>query len=405
MLFTHRLSGLSRPERPELRILFCGSDAFSIASLVALHEYANLRESSIASIDVVTKTDKLTGRGLKHLTSPPIKRTALYRELPLHQIDTFTGWSPPNLFPDPPNGSHGINLVIAVSFGLLVPPRILRSCQYGGLNVHPSLLPDLPGAAPIQWAILNGYQKTGISVQTLHPSKFDGGTVLSQKEVLIDDWQSCSDETLGQQLAPVGAHMLVDAIKDGLYLTEAVPSRKALQSGALVSLAPRITTKMAQVDFQGQDGEMILRMSRVMPRLWAEVPLGPEKANRRVHETKNVRLVLGNGIGRVESALPQEVQDYIGNLPPGLPFAVRPSSREMDNTGALLYDSLYVKAADGDLLVINYMTVEGRPVEGAFTAAVKTGLFLDLVNMAGNDIFVFHQKLCPTQNEATQVVS
>jgi methionyl-tRNA formyltransferase len=61
-----------------------------------------------------------------------------------------------------------------------VPPRILQKLKYGGLNVHPSLLPDLRGAAPIEHAILSGRNYTGVSVQTLHPLHFDHGVVLAQ---------------------------------------------------------------------------------------------------------------------------------------------------------------------------------------------------------------------------------
>lgn len=67
----------------------------------------------------------------------PIKNIAIAElDLPVHQIDTFTGWEPPR-----PNDEN-INLIIAVSFGLLVPPRILNVAKYGGLNVHPSMLPE-----------------------------------------------------------------------------------------------------------------------------------------------------------------------------------------------------------------------------------------------------------------------
>lgn len=72
----------------------------------------------------------------------PIKAVAKELRLPIHEISTFTGWQPPVY------GNEHISLVIAVSFGLLVPPRILNLAQYGGLNVHPSLLPayDISGS-------------------------------------------------------------------------------------------------------------------------------------------------------------------------------------------------------------------------------------------------------------------
>lgn len=69
----------------------------------------------------------------------PIKDAARELSLPVHEIDTFTGWSPP-IYPGSPQ--EVINLIIAVSFGLFVPPRILGAAKYGGLNLHPSLLPE-----------------------------------------------------------------------------------------------------------------------------------------------------------------------------------------------------------------------------------------------------------------------
>lgn len=135
-----------------LRILFCGSDDFSITSLQALYNEARQESDFIKSIDVVCRPGKRTGRGLKTLReglirrllllllrSPqavPIKRAAEQLQLPVHEIDTFTGWKPPIV------SNHEFNLVIAVSFGLLIPPRILQAAKFGGLNVHPSLLPE-----------------------------------------------------------------------------------------------------------------------------------------------------------------------------------------------------------------------------------------------------------------------
>ncbi|KAM0715344.1 hypothetical protein Q7P37_008842 [Cladosporium fusiforme] len=121
-----------------LRVLFCGADAFSIDSLRALNELKQRRPEKIASIDVVCRSDKRVGRGLKKIQEVPIKPLTTSLSLPLHQIDTFTGWQPPT----PPN------LIITVSFGLLVPSRLLHAATYGGINIHPSLLPDLRGPAP-----------------------------------------------------------------------------------------------------------------------------------------------------------------------------------------------------------------------------------------------------------------
>ena len=89
---------------------FAGTDEFSIESLEALHNESK-KTDQIRSIDVLTKKDKPIGRGSKRVYAAPIKQTAIDLKLPLHQIDTFTGWTPPD-----------VNLVIAVSFGIARPP-------------------------------------------------------------------------------------------------------------------------------------------------------------------------------------------------------------------------------------------------------------------------------------------
>jgi len=124
----------SKVSKP-LRVLFCGSDDFSCESLRALHQEQQDNSELIASIDVMCRPGKKSGRGMTQIRDVPIKAVAKELGLTIHERDTFTGWE----LPRPQNES--INLIIAVSFGLFVPPRILKSSEYGGLNVHPSLLP------------------------------------------------------------------------------------------------------------------------------------------------------------------------------------------------------------------------------------------------------------------------
>lgn len=198
----------SHTPSPPLRILFCGSDEFSAASLQALHAEQKRDPSLIESISVLVRPPKPTGRGYKVLRHLPLELTASELDLPLHHRDTFTGWTPP----------CNPNLIIAVSFGLFVPPRVLRGAHYGGLNVHPSLLPDLYGAAPLHWALLLGRKRTGVTVQTLSESGFDRGRILAQTEGDgIEIPQGVSVVGLRDLLAPVGAEMLVDVLRKGLY--------------------------------------------------------------------------------------------------------------------------------------------------------------------------------------------
>ncbi|KAJ4388258.1 Methionyl-tRNA formyltransferase, partial [Neurospora sp. IMI 360204] len=119
-----------------LRILFCGSDVFSCYSLKALHAEHKANPGLIKSIDVMVRPGKAVGRGYKEIRQVPIQNLAEELSLSIHVRDTFTGWS----LPQTPDGEP-INLIVAVSFGLFVPPRCLNQAKYGGLNVHPSLLP------------------------------------------------------------------------------------------------------------------------------------------------------------------------------------------------------------------------------------------------------------------------
>jgi len=380
------------PHAP-LRILFCGADSFSIASLKALHEESKSPSSNILSIDVVTKKDKLSGRGLKRYRSPPIKATAQDLGLRLHQIDSFTQWSPPKYeAQECPN----INLVIAVSFGLLIPPRIINNSHYGGLNVHPSMLPDLPGAAPVQWSIMFGRRYTGVSIQTLHPTKFDEGVVLSQTPspgLVIPDPDSITAAELRDRLAPVGAEMLVQAIRDRLY----VPPHKAVKRKEPslplgIFKAPRITTEMKAVDFQTMTRLVITRRNRAIPKLWAigetREQTSPER--RIIFEPEGLRTIR-------MSFEHNAMKLAVDQIPAGVPFTIVHKSESIRSKAP---QPLLIKAANrdstaNDLRVVEVarITVAGSPPTAAAQAAAKAGMFKDPVEIEDMLLYRFHGPL------------
>ncbi|CAN9137145.1 unnamed protein product [Alternaria alternata] len=267
-----RYSSTTVPARTSepLRILFCGSDNFSIASLRAVADAKRHVPKLIESIDVVHRPAKPTGRGLKKLREVPIKQVATEElNLPTHVIDTFTGWTPPN----------PIDVVIAVSFGLLVPPRILNYAQYGGLNVHPSLLPDLRGPAPIEHAILKRRQYTGVSVQTLHPRHFDQGAILAQTpmpghEISLSRDTPDMARVVEQQLATAGAEMLVDVLKQRKF----VPPREDVgwyaHSNGPIDHAPKITKQDRYVDFEKHTAADVIAKWNALGDLWCLLPTG-----------------------------------------------------------------------------------------------------------------------------------
>ncbi|KAF2742480.1 methionyl-tRNA formyltransferase [Sporormia fimetaria CBS 119925] len=252
-----------------LSILFCGSDEFSIASLRALHQAQQLDRNLIRSIEVVHRPAKRTGRGLKVVREVPIKRIAT-RELALvtHEVDTFTGWTPPSAF----------DIVIAVSFGRLVPPRILNAAQYGGLNVHPSLLPDLRGPAPIHHTLLKKRARTGVTVQTLHPEHFDHGTILGQTPPPgIDVPEGATTDQLVKQLGALGGEMLVSVLKAGAFVPPVKDAGWYGASGGPVEHAEKISSSHRAVDFGTATADDILTRHRVLGDLWCLLPRTGER--------------------------------------------------------------------------------------------------------------------------------
>ncbi|QDS76324.1 hypothetical protein FKW77_002561 [Venturia effusa] len=249
-----------------LRVLFCGSDDFSVASLEALNKERLAKSSAdIESIDVVCRPGKPTGAGLKVIRHLPIRETAQQLELPLHEIDTFTGWQPP----------AGINLIIAVSFGLFVPPRILSGAKYGGLNIHPSMLPDLRGPAPIHWTILLDRKHTGVTLQTLHPQKIDHGTILAQTvSPGIPYSRDATTQDLISFMATKGANLLVKGLRDRVWestkpIVHSEASILQITDGKGIAHAPKITPEDRHISsWDNMDAATILRKDRALGDLW-----------------------------------------------------------------------------------------------------------------------------------------
>ena len=183
-----------------------------------------------------------------------------------------------------------------MSFGLLVPPRLLRAATYGGLNVHPSLLPkypsllpsrppsictslltfsfstdSFPGPAPIHHTLLSPHphnKTTGLTLQTLHPTKFDTGTILAQLPLPILSPETCTPAILSQYLAPHAADLLVKGLSARVFIPPYDPINLIVPKDSQIRLAPKITTEDTHVDWTTWTCEEILRRYRVLGRLW-----------------------------------------------------------------------------------------------------------------------------------------
>lgn len=220
----------------------------------------------------------LCGHEPRQLTAiVPIKQVATDElKLPTHAIDTFTGWTPP----------VPINLVVAVSFGLFVPPRILGLAKYGGINVHPSLLPDLSGAAPIQHAILRHRDRTGVSIQTLDPEHFDHGTILAQTpEPGIAIPRHTTTPLLESYLTSFGAQMLIDILKAQKYIQPHEDAGWYAASNGPVDHAPKLTKQDSFIDFSKHTLKDIMAKYYALGDVWCILPNGARLIMHQVSTT------------------------------------------------------------------------------------------------------------------------
>jgi methionyl-tRNA formyltransferase len=237
---------------PALRTIFMGTAELACASLNALVQWpgANM-------LAVVTQPDRPKGRQL-NLEPSPVKVAALNSGLhvlqPQRARDEVFIASLRELEPD---------LIVVAAYGQILPTAILQLPRFGCLNVHTSLLPKHRGAAPIQWAILEGDAVTGVTIMKMDAG-LDTGDIVSQEATPIhaDD----TAETLHDRLAEIGAALLVQTIPD--FVSGKIVPRKQPAEG--VSYARKIAKEDGRVDWT-QPAQQIrnrLRAFRPWPGLF-----------------------------------------------------------------------------------------------------------------------------------------
>lgn len=181
-----------------MKIVFFGSPVSALPTFKKLLETGHQIEL------VIAQPDKPRGRG-KKLVLPPVKALAQELNIPCFQ--------PPKIRKDPQAVQKIKNikpdLIVVVAYGQIIPDSIIYLPRYNSTNLHFSLLPKYRGASPVQWAILNGEEKTGITIFQLN-EKMDEGDILSQEEVKIFPGEKAFE--LEARLAEMGAALLVRTI-------------------------------------------------------------------------------------------------------------------------------------------------------------------------------------------------
>ena len=208
-----------------------GTPAFAVPSL------EKLIEAGHEIVGIFTQPDKPKNRGMK-LLPPPVKVCAQEHEIPVYQPTKLRdGTALAQIQALAPE------LIVVAAYGRILPDEILDYPNLGCINVHSSLLPRYRGAAPINWAILNGDEKTGVTIMHM-ATELDAGDIITQAETAIDPDEDA--ETLYQRLADMGGALLISAVEQ----LAAGTATRTPQEAAGVTLAPMLGRELSPIDWK-----------------------------------------------------------------------------------------------------------------------------------------------------------
>lgn len=270
--------------KEDLKIVFLGTPDFAVESLRRIHE------GGYNIVGVVTMPDKPAGRGHKLLQSP-VKQYAVEHGLHLMQ--------PPRLKADDfveELRNLNADLFIVIAFRML--PEIVWSMpRLGTFNLHASLLPKYRGAAPINWAVINGDTETGVTTFFLK-HEIDTGDIIRQESIEIRPEDNVGD--VHDRLMMLGADLTIDTIKHIIAGDLKIIPQDALLQGAEPTPAPKIFKETCRInwDIKAIDVHNLVRGLSPYPAAWTEIKDGPEgPISAKIFETA--------------------VVEYKGNLNPG----------------------------------------------------------------------------------------
>ena len=225
-----------------MRIIYMGTPDFAVAPLEAIIKAGH----DVAA--VVTQPDKQKGRG-KEVQMTPVKQCALAHQIPVLQPVKIKEADSVEAL-----RAYEADIFVVAAFGQLLTEEILNMPKYGCINIHASLLPAYRGAAPIQWVILNGEEKTGVTIQQMAKG-LDTGDMLLKKEVMIDKKET--GESLHDKLMEVGAELIVEVLPM-IEKGEVCPEK---QDEAMANYVSRLSKDMGKIDFS-KDAVVIERLIR-----------------------------------------------------------------------------------------------------------------------------------------------
>lgn len=229
-----------------MRVVFMGTPEFAVPTL------QHLVNSEHSVVGVVCQPDRPSGRG-KKIQFGPVKTFAVSQNFPLVQpekmkaaefLDTLRSWNP--------------DVIVVAAFGRILPQAILDLPPKGCLNVHGSLLPKYRGAAPIQWAVINGESETGVTIMVMDAG-LDTGDILEQAVIPISEDDTAGD--VASRMAEIGGGLLVSTLKRWMDGTGQPQPQNESQS----TLAPILKKEDGLLDWSQSASTLVNRIRGLSP--------------------------------------------------------------------------------------------------------------------------------------------
>ncbi len=251
----------------------------------------------------VTGEDKARGRH-RHLQPPPAKETALEKNIDVLQPKSLRD----EAFLRQVQGRDA-DIFIVVAYGKIIPRELFDHPPHGTLNLHPSLLPKYRGAAPIEWALINGEVVTGVTVQRIN-EELDAGDIIVQKGIAIDTAMTAGD--LYEEVIPLGSELLLEAME----LLSAGKAEPIPQDHDRATYCGKIDRDTARIDWTAPTDEIHNLVRGLNPRpvawtmfrdknvrIWKTAPFegeGPTPGPGHLEKSGKKRLLAGTGDGVLE---------------------------------------------------------------------------------------------------------
>ena len=292
----------------KIKVVFMGTPEFAVPPLKKLIE-----EGYDVKL-VVTQPDRPAGRG-KKLTPPPVKVVAEKAGIPVYQPEKVKE----NEELKRKLSEINPDVIVVAAYGKILPKWLLDLPKYGTINIHASLLPKYRGASPIQWALLNGEEETGVTVMKVIP-KLDAGDIISQRKVKIEKEDNA--QTLHDKLSKVGAELLSETLP--LYISGKL--KPVPQKEEEATYCPQISKEMGRIDWN-ESAERIFNKIRAftpwpsayttfkgkrLKILKAEPVKGIGKPGEVVKADRELIVATGSGALKIERLKPEGKKEISG---------------------------------------------------------------------------------------------